>query len=71
MGGKFGYIRGRGEVRIGFWKGDLKERDHLEDLVVNGRILEMDWEDMDWMYLDQNRDSLWVLMHGTVTLQFI
>jgi hypothetical protein len=51
--------------------GDLKERDHLEDLVVNGRILEMDWEDMDWMYLDQNRDSLWVLMHGTVTLQFI
>jgi hypothetical protein len=23
----------------GFWCGDLKERNHLEDLVVNGRIM--------------------------------
>ena len=50
---KFGGVRGRGEVSIGFWKGGLKERDHLEDLVVNGRIiLEMGWEDLDWMDLD-------------------
>ena len=39
MGGKFGSVRWRGEVRIGFWKEDLRERDHLEDLVVNGRII--------------------------------
>jgi hypothetical protein len=44
---------------------------HLENLVVNGRIiLEMGWEDMDCMDLDQNRDSLKVFMHGIVTFRF-
>jgi hypothetical protein len=63
---------GRGEVRIGFWKGGLRERNHFEDLVVNGRvILEMGWEDMDWFDLDQNRDNLRALMHGIVTLRFL
>jgi len=28
-----------GEVRTGFWWGDPRERDHLEDLVVEGRII--------------------------------
>jgi len=43
----------------------------LENLVVNGGIiLEMGWEDMDCMDLDQNRDSLRVLMHGIVTFRF-
>jgi hypothetical protein len=63
---------GGGGMRIGFWKGDLRERDHLENLVVNGRIiLEMGWEDMYCMDLDQNRDSLQVLMHGIVTFRFL
>ena len=30
-------IVGRGEVRAGFWWGNLRERDHLEDLSVDGR----------------------------------
>jgi hypothetical protein len=30
---------GRGEVHTGFWCGDLKERNHLEDLGVDGRII--------------------------------
>jgi len=30
---------GRGEVYTGLWWGDLRERYHLEDLGVNGRIL--------------------------------
>jgi len=31
--------KGRGEVHTGFWWGNLKERDHLEDLDVNGKML--------------------------------
>jgi hypothetical protein len=32
---------GRGEVyiRTGFWWGNLRERDHLEDLGVYGRVI--------------------------------
>jgi hypothetical protein len=36
---------GRGEVRMGIFWGDLRERDHLKDLGVDGRIeidIEMD-----------------------------
>jgi len=29
----------RGEVNTGFWSGNLRERDHLEDTGVDGRIL--------------------------------
>jgi hypothetical protein len=37
-----------------FWSENLKERDHSEDLVVDGRILlewimEIVWEGVDWM----------------------
>jgi hypothetical protein len=28
-----------GEVHTGFWWRDLRERDHLEDLGVDGRII--------------------------------
>jgi hypothetical protein len=30
---------GRGEVYTGFWLGNLRERDHLEDQDVDGRII--------------------------------
>jgi hypothetical protein len=30
---------GRGKVHIGFWWGDLMERDHLEDRGIDGRII--------------------------------
>jgi len=29
---------GRGEVYVGFWWGDLRNRDHLEDSGVDGSI---------------------------------
>jgi hypothetical protein len=32
------HVWGRGEVHIGFWWGDLRERDHLEDLGIDGRV---------------------------------
>jgi hypothetical protein len=30
---------GRGAVHVEFWWGNLKERDHFEDLGLNGRII--------------------------------
>jgi hypothetical protein len=30
---------GRREMHTGFWYNDLKERDHLEDLDIGGRII--------------------------------
>jgi len=45
---------GRGEEYTGFWRGDLREGDHLEDPGVDGRIIGstgsgiggMDWIDL-------------------------
>ena len=33
------YVWGRGEVHTGFWWGNLRERDNLEDRGVDGRII--------------------------------
>ena len=33
------HVWGRGEMHIGFWMRDWKERDDLEDLGVDGRII--------------------------------
>jgi hypothetical protein len=33
------HVWGRGEVHKGFWWGNLRGRDHLEDLGVDGRIM--------------------------------
>jgi len=29
----------RGEVYTGFWRGNLRERDHLYDPTINGRVI--------------------------------
>jgi hypothetical protein len=39
MGGACGTCGGRRDIHIIFWWRDLKERDHFEDLVVDGRII--------------------------------
>jgi hypothetical protein len=45
---------GAGEVCTGFWLGDMSERDHLEDLGVEGKVV-LEWiispGDMDWIDL--------------------
>jgi hypothetical protein len=47
---------GRGEAYTGCWWGNLRERDHLEDLGVDGRII-LRWilgsglGGMDWIVL--------------------
>jgi len=52
----------RGEVHTGFWWGNLRERDHLEDPGLDGRIIlrwifrKWDVGGMDWIELVQDRD---------------
>ena len=51
----------RGEVQKGFWSGDPREIDHLEDLGIDGRIILRwffrKWEGgVDWIDLAQYRD---------------
>jgi len=38
---------GRGEVHAGFWSGNLRERDHLVDLGMDGRII-LKWFFKKW-----------------------
>ena len=33
------HVMGRGEVHTGFWWRNMRESDHLEDPVVDGRII--------------------------------
>ena len=39
MGGACSAYLGGGEVCTGFWWGNLRERDHLENLGVDGRVI--------------------------------
>jgi len=38
------HVCGRGEVHTGFWWGDPREEDHLEDVDVDGRIILKKWD---------------------------
>jgi hypothetical protein len=40
-------VRKRGEMHTGFCWGDLRDRDHLEDLGVDGRII-LKWIFKKW-----------------------
>jgi hypothetical protein len=68
MGGACNTYEGRGEVHTGFWWGNLRERDHLEDPGVNGRtILKRIFRKLDggmgWIDLAQDRDRFRALVN--------
>jgi len=54
-----------GEVHTGFWWDNLRERDHLEDLDVDGRLIfkwifgKWDEGGMDWIPVDEDKDRWW------------
>jgi len=58
----------------GFWWGNLKEREHLEDSGLNGRII-LSWffkqwdGGMDWMELAQDRVRWRALVTAVMNLQ--
>jgi hypothetical protein len=59
MGGE---LRGREEAHVGIWRENLRERDHLEDLRVDGRIIlecvfQKGNEGLDWTDFAQDRDG--------------
>ena len=76
--GWVGYVarmRGRGEVHTGFWWGNLRNRDHLEDPGVDGRII-LKWifrkwdGGMDWIDLAQNMDRWRALVNAAMNFGF-
>jgi len=59
-------------VHTGFWRGNLRERDLLDDSGIDGRIIlrwEVGWGSLDWVELAQDRDSWWTLVNMVMNLQ--
>jgi len=56
-----------------FWVENLKGRDHLEDLGVDGRII-LEWllgrEDVDWIRLALHRSQWRAIVTTVLKLQF-
>jgi hypothetical protein len=58
-------------VYSGFWWGVLRERGHLQDPDVDGRII-LRWircEGMDWIDVSQDRDRWQALVNAVIKLQ--
>jgi len=64
------------ERRTGFWWGNLRERDHLGDPVVDGRIIlrkifqEVGCEGMVWIDVAPDRDRWGAVVNGVMNLGF-
>ena len=56
-------------MHTGFWWRNLRERDNLQDLGVDGNIIlrwifrKLDGEGMDWLELAQDRDRWWAVVN--------
>jgi hypothetical protein len=63
-----------GEVHIRFWWGEGRERDHLKDVGLDGKIILKwifkKWEGgMDWINLAQDRDTRRTFLHAITNLR--
>jgi len=67
---------GRGEAYAGSWWGNLREKDHLEDPGVDGRVILRrifrKWDVRAWtgIGLAQNRDRWRALVNAVMKLRF-
>jgi hypothetical protein len=64
---------GDGELHRGFWWGNLTERDHLEYLDIDGRVIlkfifKKSDGGMDWIDLAQDRDGRQALVNAVMNL---
>ena len=65
----------KGEVHKRFWWGNLRERDHFEELGVDGRIklkfIFKKWNGgMDWIDLTQDRERHRAFVNSVMKLWF-
>jgi len=70
-----GEARGTREVHTWFWWGDLRERDHLQDLGVDETrtvqwiFQDVGWRAMNWTDLAQDRDRRRALAKAVMSLR--
>ena len=60
---------GRGEVYTGFWFGNLRERDHSEDIAIDGKII-LKWI-LNWVGRDglaEERDKRWAILYTVMRI---
>jgi hypothetical protein len=68
-------VWGRGEVYTGFWWRNLRERDHLGDPGIDGRIIlrwivrKWDVGGVGWMKLAQDSDRWQALLNAVMNLR--
>jgi hypothetical protein len=73
MGGACGTYGGQERCILVLWE-DLRERDNLEDLGRDGRIIKMDLHDvrlggLDWIDLAQDRKEWRALVNSVMNLE--
>jgi hypothetical protein len=70
------HVRERGEKCTGFWWESPKERGHLKDQGVDGKM-ELKWTlgrlagGVDWIYLAQDRDSWRAVVNAVMNLRVL
>jgi hypothetical protein len=71
-----GHVAGmeRIDVYTGFWWGSMRERDHLEDPGIGGRIIFLVFQEvecgvMSWIDLAQDTDSWQALVNAIINLR--